>query len=184
MRLIPGPRGLVALVATIGVLVLLALGLSANRPSRILDAAIAEGQRAPAPPITLASLTTGRMASLRSLRGRIVVVNVWASWCGPCQTEAPVLERWYRKIRPQGGTVVGIDTFDLTTDAQAFIRRFGLTYPMLRDPGGVAKGKLGVAGFPESFVIDRSGRVAALDRGPIDDGFMQGTVLPLLADRS
>jgi cytochrome c biogenesis protein CcmG, thiol:disulfide interchange protein DsbE len=175
---------MLTLLVTIAILGLLAYGLSANRPSRTLDEAIAEGRRAAAPPITLALLTSGRRASLKALRGRVVVLNVWASWCGPCQSEAPVLERWYERIRSRGGTVIGIDTFDVTSDARAFIREFHLTYPMLRDPSGHAKSQLGVTGFPESFVLDRTGRVAALERGPIDNGFMQGTVLPLLADGS
>ncbi len=184
MKGVPGPRGMLTLLVTIAALALLGYGLSANRPNRILDEAIAKGHRDPAPAITLASLTTGQPTSLRSLRGHVVLVNVWASWCGPCQAESPLLESWYRKIRSQGGTVVGIDSFDVTSDAKAFIRQFHLTYPMLRDPGGQAKSKLGVTGFPESFVLDRSGHVAALQRGPVDNGFMQGTVVPLLAERS
>lgn len=184
MKWVPGPRATLTLLVTIAVLGLLAYGLSANRPSRVLDQAIAKGRRAPVPALTLASLTTGRRESLRALRGRVVLVNVWASWCGACQSEAPVLERWYRKIRSQGGTVLGIDSYDVTSDAQAFIRQFHLTYPMLRDPGGQAKSTLGITGFPESFVLDRSGHVAALARGPVNDSFMQNTVVPLLAERS
>ena len=182
LRRLPGPRGLAVLAATVGVLVLLAYGLSANRPSRTLDQAIAKGSRAPAPNLTLADLTGSGKSSLAALRGRVAVVNVWASWCGPCQGEAPVLERWYRRIHGLGGTVVGIDTFDVRSDALSFIRQFHLSYPMLRDPGGQVKSKLGVTGFPETFVLDRSGRVAALDRGPVDDAFMQHTVLPLVRE--
>lgn len=181
MRRMPGPRGWLALVGIAAVVGLLAAGLSEGRPSRALDQAIAAGQRAPAPATRLPALSGGRIYTLRAFRGQVVVLNVWASWCQPCQAEAPLLERWYRRIRSLGGTVVGVDTFDTTTDATSFIRHFRLTYPMLRDPGGQVKNAFGVTGFPESFVIDRHGRVAALERGPVDDGFMEATVLPLLA---
>jgi cytochrome c biogenesis protein CcmG/thiol:disulfide interchange protein DsbE len=132
--------------------------------------------------VRLASLGTGRRLSLEAWRGEVVVVNVWASWCGPCRSEAPLLERWYRRIKARGGTVLGIDTFDTTSDATSFIRQYHLSYPMLRDPGGEVKQEFGVTGFPESFVVDRGGRIAALERGPVDDRFMQDTVLPLLRE--
>ena len=184
IRRLPRARGVLVALATTGLLALLAYGLVVNRPSRTLDQAIASGQRATAPNFTLGSLQGGRQSSLQSLRGRVVVVNIWASWCGPCQSEAPVLQRWYGRIKSLGGTVVGIDTFDARSDAVAFVHKFHLTYPILRDPDGSAKSKFGVTGFPESFVIDRDGRVAALERGPVDDGFMQGTVMPLLAEQA
>lgn len=168
------------LLATVGVLVLLALGLVANHPSRGLDQAIAQGRRALAPSVSLSSLTTGRTYRLRALRGRVVLLNIWASWCEPCRAEAPVLERWSRQIASRGGSVVGVDTFDATSDARSFVRQLHLTYPMLRDPSGVVKTSFGVTGFPESFVIDPSGRVAAIARGPVDDAFMRSAVMPLL----
>jgi cytochrome c biogenesis protein CcmG/thiol:disulfide interchange protein DsbE len=172
------------LLVIAALLTLLADGLAASRPSRTLDDAIAQGQRAQAPSLRLPSLGTRATYTLRMLRGRVVILNVWASWCPPCAAEAPLLERWYRRIAPLGGTVVGVDTFDTTSDARSFIRRLHLTYPMLRDAGGQVKNAFGVIGFPESFVIDRRGRVAALQRGPVDDAFMLGTVVPLLAGRS
>jgi cytochrome c biogenesis protein CcmG/thiol:disulfide interchange protein DsbE len=166
------------------VVALLADGLVSNHPNRALDQAIAQGQRAAAPPVRLPSLRGGRIYTLRSFRGRVVVLNVWASWCQPCVAEAPLLERWYRRISAAGGTMLGVDTFDTTSDAQSFIHQLHLTYPMLRDPNGQVKNSFGVTGFPESFVIDRRGRVAALVRGPVDDAFMEATLLPLLAQKT
>jgi cytochrome c biogenesis protein CcmG/thiol:disulfide interchange protein DsbE len=182
VKRLPGLRASLVLLGTVGVLTLLAYGLEANRPNRSLDQAIAHGQRAPAPAVTLPTLGSGSASSLQALRGHVVVVNIWASWCGPCQSEAPVLQHWYGRIRRLGGTVVGIDTFDARSDATSFINKLHLTYPMWRDPEGQAKSKFGATGFPESFVIDRDGRVAAIERGPVKDAFMQGTVLPLLAE--
>ena len=179
---LPGLRGSLVLLGTVSVLTLLAYGLAANRPNRSLDQAIARGQRAIAPALALPPLDGGAASSLQALHGRVVVVNIWASWCGPCTSEAPVLQHWYGRIRRLGGTVIGIDTFDARSDAIAFIDKLHLTYPMWRDPEGQAKGKFGVTGFPESFVIDRGGRVAAIERGPVNDAFMQDTVLPLLAE--
>jgi cytochrome c biogenesis protein CcmG, thiol:disulfide interchange protein DsbE len=168
------------LLATVGVLVLLALGLAANHPSRALDQAIAQGRRAIAPNVSLPSLASGRSYTLAAFRGRVVILNLWASWCEPCRAEAPVLERWSRQIAARGGSVVGVDTFDATSDARSFVRQLHLTYPMLRDPSGVVKTSFGVTGFPESFVIDPTGRVAAIARGPVDDAFMRSAVMPLL----
>lgn len=184
MRRLPGSRGALALAATGGLLALLAFGLAANRPARTLDQAIARGDRARAPDITLPSLTAAHSLSLEALRGHVVVVNVWASWCGPCQSEAPVLQRWYKRIAGLGGTIVGIDTFDARSDAISFVHQFHLSYPMLRDSDGHAKSAFGVTGFPESFVLDRSGKVAAVDRGPVDDAFMHNTVMALLAEKA
>jgi cytochrome c biogenesis protein CcmG/thiol:disulfide interchange protein DsbE len=168
------------LLATAGVLVLLAMGLASNRPNRTFDQAIAEGRRAAAPNLRLLSRTGGRTYTLEGFRGRVVVLNVWASWCEPCRAEAPVLERWYRRISPLGGSVIGVDAFDATSDARSFVRQLHLTYPMLRDPAGLVKASFGVTGFPESFVIDPGGRVAAIARGPINDAFMRSAVMPLL----
>jgi cytochrome c biogenesis protein CcmG/thiol:disulfide interchange protein DsbE len=181
---VKGVRVLFVLTLTAALLFVLGYGLAKNRPQRTLDQEIARGQRAAAPDLRLPSLSSGQMSSLSAYRGRVVVVNYWASWCGPCRLESPLLQRWYARMKHLGGVVLGVDTFDLTSDANSFVRQYHLTYPMLRDPGGSTKGEFGVSGFPESFVIDRAGRVAALERGPVSDSFMAHTVIPLLGERS
>jgi cytochrome c biogenesis protein CcmG/thiol:disulfide interchange protein DsbE len=80
----------------------------------------------------------------------------------------------------KGGTVVGVDMQDVTGSAQAFIDEYGLSYPMLKDKEGEGVEQFGVVAYPETFVIDRKGRIAAVQRGPVDERFMRRSVAPLL----
>ena len=80
----------------------------------------------------------------------------------------------------RGGMVLGVDMLDVTADAQEFIAEYKLTYPMLKDKDGEGLEKFGVVQYPETFVIDRQGRIAAVQRGPVDENFMQTKVEPLL----
>jgi cytochrome c biogenesis protein CcmG, thiol:disulfide interchange protein DsbE len=173
-----------ALVAALGVaaglVALLAYGVLVNSPQRGIDAALAAGKRPAAPDLRLPPLDGGRPLSLGAWRGKVVVLNYWASWCPPCRNESPLLARWQRRIASRGGTVVGVDALDVTSDARAFIRRYGLSYPMLRDGDGHTQHRFGITGYPETFVIDRHGRVAAVRRGVVDDAFMSRSVLPVL----
>lgn len=95
-----------------------------------------------------------------------------------------MLERWHQRIKRSGGTVLGVDIEDVTSDAQAFIREHRLTYPMLRDGEGSSAKPFEVLGYPETLVIDRRGRIAATLRGPVDDAFMRQEVEPLLKERA
>jgi cytochrome c biogenesis protein CcmG, thiol:disulfide interchange protein DsbE len=180
----PGPVMVVALVGAAALVGLLAYGVFVNQPKRGIDAALAAGKRPAAPSLSLPRLGGTAPVSLSAWRGKVVVLNYWASWCPPCRDESPLLERWQKRIAPQGGTILGVDSLDVTSDARAFMRQYGLTYPMLHDGDGHSQQRFGITGYPESFVIDRRGRIAAVQRGTVDDAFMRNSVLPLLKERA
>jgi cytochrome c biogenesis protein CcmG/thiol:disulfide interchange protein DsbE len=159
---------------------LLAYGLVQNEPDRGVDEALQRGERDQAPELELPRLEGGGSASLADYRGRVVVLNFWASWCKPCREESPLLERWHRRMSGRGGLVLGVDMLDITSRAEEFIDEYGLTYPMLKDKDGNGLETFGVVQYPETFVIDRQGRIAALKRGPVDEDFMRTSVEPLL----
>ena len=119
-----------------------------------------------APAFTLESLD-GTRVSLASLKGRPVVLNFWASWCGPCREEAPLFrDLSERQGAGQGLAVVGI-LFQETNEKSArdFIREYALAYPTLKDPGINTGVEYGVSGVPETVFIDRNGVVQHMDRG-------------------
>jgi cytochrome c biogenesis protein CcmG, thiol:disulfide interchange protein DsbE len=97
--------------------------------------------------------------ALSSLEGKAVVLNFWASWCTPCKDEAPFLEQVWQDNRSRGLVVVGYDAKDFRRDARRFAMRFGLTFPLVFDGPGDSLEDWGVTGFPETFVLDRRGRV-------------------------
>jgi cytochrome c biogenesis protein CcmG/thiol:disulfide interchange protein DsbE len=179
------PLVVVSLVGVVALIGLLTYGVVAGEPDDGFEAALAAGERPRAPAFELERLSGEGTRSLADFRGKVVVLNVWASWCDPCREESPLLQRWHERMsRAGGGLVLGIDSLDATADARRFVEEYGLTYPMLRDPdGGVVQREWGVIGYPETFVIDRRGRIAALARGPVDEAWMRREVAPLL-DRS
>jgi cytochrome c biogenesis protein CcmG/thiol:disulfide interchange protein DsbE len=123
----------------------------------------------PAPAFTLAQLGGAGSVSLASLHGHPVVLNFWASWCIPCKSEAPVLERDWLRYRGRGVRFVGIDFHDLPSDAHTFVSAHGLTFPILDDgPGGVT-GSYGITQVPETYVVNARGTIVAHFAGPVND---------------
>jgi len=172
-----------AVIATLVALVgLLSYGVASKRTDTSIDEAVAAGQRIEAPEMDLPVLGQPGERTLSDYRGKVVVLNFWASWCKPCTEELPLLERTQKRIAPQDATVLGINYKDVSGDALGFVRRFRLTFPTLRDRDGAFAELYGSRAFPETFVIDRRGRIAAQRRGPVDQRWLDRTLPPLLAE--
>ena len=161
----------------LGVVVLLVVGLANKDIGTSIQDALEQGKRPDAPVLTLPVLKAadgigpvGSQVSTADLRGRIVVLNFWASWCDPCQLEAPILEEVARRYRSGGDVaVVGVDVQDLREKGLAFVKDNGLTYPSLRDGEDGAQRAYQVPALPETFVIDQKGRIALKVAGQLTD---------------
>jgi peroxiredoxin len=123
---------------------------------------------APAPTFELASLDGGAPVSLESLRGKVVYVNLWATWCAPCRDEAPAMQRLYESLHDEGFEIIA-PTIDSPADrakVQAFREEFGVRYPILLDPDRAVYQQYGATGVPETYLVDPEGRLAEAYIGP------------------
>jgi cytochrome c biogenesis protein CcmG/thiol:disulfide interchange protein DsbE len=136
---------------------------------------IDKGRIAVAPNFTLSRLDKAGRLELASLRGKAVVLNFWASWCYPCNKEAPALEQAWQ--HHDGEVVVlGIDVNDFAGDARKFMRHHGLTYPVVHDNKNLTEPKYGVALLPETFFVDRRGRVVAHVAGQVSESDLRAGI--------
>lgn len=154
--------GVVSLVV-VALLAVLAFGVAHTGPSNALAARVSRGQTPPAPNATmkLQLLGSSRRESLRRLRGKVVMVNVFAGWCVACQQEVSIIKHAQRVLGQHGGEVVGVTYQDSSSDAQGYMQKYGLRYPVLLDPGDNFVAPYGVNGVPETFFIGRNGDVVA-----------------------
>lgn len=162
-----------AILLAAAFLSLLAYGLVNESDNDAIDQALVRGASAPAPDFELAVLAPGagglppgptraladRRLSLAELRGTPVVLNSWASWCPPCRTEQPDLQRAWSASRGGGALFLGLNQQDLTGDARDYLAEFRVGYPQVRDPSDEVSRSFGATGLPETWFIDARGQV-------------------------
>ncbi len=115
-------------------------------------------------PLTL----DGKPARLSDLRGKVVLLNFWATWCPPCVDEAPALIALQRRIAPQGGTILGVNLDDDQNAYESFLKTYGIDFPTYRDPSKHIALDYGTTMYPETYVIDRTGHLGRKIVGPQD----------------
>jgi peroxiredoxin len=128
---------------------------------------------APAPDFTLED-TQGNAVTLSALKGEVVLVNFWATWCGPCRLEMPDIQRKYDAIKDQGFTVLAVNLDESLEAASGFAAELGLTFPVLLDPGGEVNDLYRVRGWPTTYIINRDGlierqHVGIMSAGQLDE---------------
>jgi thiol-disulfide isomerase/thioredoxin len=148
---------------------------------------VAQSERAPAPDLTGTTLD-GEPFALADHLGEVVVLNVWASWCAPCRAEAEDIQKVSSELEGSGVKFVGLNTRDSQAAADAFVDRFGVTYPSVVDTDGTRQllfhETLPPAAIPSTIVIDRQGRVAGRAIGEVDRSRLLGMIEPILAEES
>lgn len=174
---LPVPTVLISLAGA-ALIALLVYGVSSQAPNRTLDEQLAQGKHPLAPDATklLPSLAGSGGSSLSAYRGKVVLLNFWASWCVPCQQEAPLLAKAERELAAHDATVLGVTFEDASTDSESFVQKYKLTYPSLRDSTGEFASAYGTRQVPESFLIDREGDIVAISRGEIGPSFVKKAI--------
>jgi cytochrome c biogenesis protein CcmG, thiol:disulfide interchange protein DsbE len=173
-RLKPGQ--IITLAIVLALLAVTAFQMRLNGP--LAAGRVGAGERAP--DFTLQTFD-GETVTLSDLRGQVVVVNFWASWCKPCEEEAADLENTWLAYRDQGVVLVGIAYVDTETAARRYIERFQVTYPNGLDLGTRISHRYRVRSVPETFVVDRDGQLVAVFIGPVKQADLQSRIEPLLA---
>jgi peroxiredoxin len=137
----------------------------------------------PAPSFTLAALT-GQQAALSQYKGQVVMVNFWATWCGPCQQEMPLLDQMYKKYKPAGFTLIGVNVDKEAPAVRELMARKPVSFPVLLDPANQVSKAYHVDEMPSSVLIDRKGEIRYIHRGyrPGDENEYQDRIRQLIRE--
>lgn len=122
--------------------------------------------------------------ALAELRGQVVVINFWASWCVECYKEAELLEQAWQDYKDQGVVFIGVDYLDTEKEALKYMQKYGITYPSGPDIGTKISRDYGITGVPETFFIDKDGNIAHVQIGPIERPQLYGLLDRLVAQPS
>ena len=144
--------------------------------NRGIAAALDRGKTPVAPAFSLESLGGSRELQLATYGGRVIVVNFWASWCGPCRGEFPALERAWQRWKSHLVTFVGVDVRDSIGDARTFARHAHIRYPIGHDGSGRTARAYGVGALPATFIVSPRGRVVARFLGPVSEHVLDGAI--------
>ena len=172
-------------------LILLALGLGWTFASRSSFNAAENGVPQPAPkegfsaPDITVNLIGGGQTTLSALHGKVVLVNLWATWCPPCRAEMPAIEKSYQSFKTRGFEVfsVNVTSQDSESAVAPFIKEYGLTFPVTLDRSGEVSSRYALAGLPSSFFIDRKGMIrSVIVGGPMSEALIQSKIEALLKE--
>jgi cytochrome c biogenesis protein CcmG/thiol:disulfide interchange protein DsbE len=169
----------IVLVVAAALVALLVYGVVQRGDNTTLDDAVKSGKRPSAPGAQrrLPMLDGAGEKSLAAYRGKVLVLNFWASWCEPCRAEAPLLERAQRALATAGaGTVLGATYNDSPDASRSFVSEFHISYPSVRDVGTKLAREFGTRALPETFVLDGAGRIVAISRGQVGRAFLDRAV--------
>ena len=137
----------------------------------------------PAPEFTLTALS-GQQGALSQYKGQVVMVNFWATWCGPCQQEMPLLDQMYKKYKPAGFTLIGVNVDKEAPAVKELLARKPVSFPVLLDPANAVSKAYHVDEMPSSVIIDRKGEIRYVHRGykPGDENEYQDRIRQLIRE--